>query len=200
MHEIIFRKFDQWTRNLNPEEKRISIFEHIRDIPYFVTYVTDPVRGPVELLVQNRGNCSPKHFLLSAMYEKLEIPVKYVSYPFVWSDQKIEFPEKLKKLIDKLPVCYHISLMAHINHKWVLLDVTWDPPLKRVHFPVNETWDGFSDTQNAVTPMGEVIHRSIQERLDYLEKTAKYTEAQLDLLDIFRSELNTWLQKVRSEL
>ena len=67
MHEIIDRKFDEWTRNVDPEERKIQIFEHIRDIPYVITGITDPENGPVELLRRNEGTCSPKHFLLGAI-------------------------------------------------------------------------------------------------------------------------------------
>ena len=198
MHEIILKKFDEWTRDRESREKRISIFEHIRDIPYVVTDITDPVEGPVELLIQNKGTCSPKHFLLGIMYEQLGIPIKYVSYPFVWGNQKIDFPESLRERVHKLPMHYHIALKAYIN-RWVLLDCTWDPPLKKVGFPANETWDGITDTVNAVEPVKEVIHESIQERLDYLESHLQHTEDQFNMVEEFFDELNAWIQKVRSE-
>lgn len=202
MHEIIDKKFDEWTRNVDPEERKIQIFEHIRDIPYVITGITDPENGPVELLRRNEGTCSPKHFLLGAMYQKLDISVKYASYPFRWGDLGVDYPGKLRKLVNNLPVMPHIALKAYINGTWVLLDATWDPPLKKVGFPVNENWDGISDMLNAVPLLEEVIHEDIQDRLDYLDyfdSKIPYTEEQDKLVEEFCSELNDWLAKVRTE-
>jgi hypothetical protein len=202
MHNIIRKAFDEWTTDVNPEDKRIRIFQHIRDIPFLLTGIIDPENGPVELLKQNRGSCSPKHFLLGAMYQKLNIPVKYASYPFMWSDLDVDYPGKLRKLADKLPVMPHLASKAYINGKWVLLDVTWDPSLKRVGFPVNEDWDGFSNTVNAVPPQEEIIHETIRERVEYLdsfESEPPYTEEQNRLIDEFCTELNNWVENVRKE-
>lgn len=197
MHEIIQKAFDEWTANIHPETRKIKIFEAIRDIPYYVTWSTDPEKGPVDLIIRNKGNCLPKHFLLGTMYQKLGIPIKYATYPFKWSDQDVNFPEKLKKLVDKLPVRYHIALKAYINDTWVSIDATWDLPLKKVGFPVNEKWDGVHHTLNAVTPLGEVIHETSKERIEYVESHAQYTEEQSKMIERFSVELNTWLQEVR---
>lgn len=200
MHKIILKAFDEWTTNLNPEDRRIRIFQHIRDIPFLMTGITDPENGPVELLKQNRGSCSPKHFLLGWMYQKLNIPVKYASYHFMWSDLEVDYPRRLRKLADELPMMVHLALKAYINNEWILLDATWDLPLKKVGLPVNEDWDGFSNTLNAVTPLEEIIHETIQERLeylDYIDSKIPNTEEQNELADKFRTEFNNWVEKVR---
>ncbi len=202
MHKIILKTFTEWTKDLDLKESRIKIFENIRDVPYVVTWITDPERGPVELLLQNKGTCSPKHFLLGMMYQKLGIPVKYGSYPFRWGDLKVDYPENLKKMVNKLPVIPHLALKAYINKAWVLLDATWDPPLKKVGFPVNEKWDGFTDTQNAVPATEEIIHDSIEERIEFLDSDSTEQEPdsteQDELIEEFCNELNRWVEKVRS--
>ena len=114
----------------------------------------------------------------------------------------VDYPGKLRKLVNNLPVMPHIALKAYINGTWVLLDATWDPPLKKVGFPVNENWDGISDMLNAVPLLEEVIHEDIQDRLDYLDyfdSKIPYTEEQDKLVEEFCSELNDWLAKVRTE-
>lgn len=195
MNEIILTAFDEWTENVEPERRRIAIFERIRDIPYVITGIIDPV----ELLKRNKGTCSPKHFLLGMMYQNLDIPVKYASYPFKWSDLGIDYPETLRALTDELPVIPHVASKAYINGKWVLLDATWDPPLKEVGFPVNESWDGYSNTLNAVNPREEVIHNTVQDRMEYLEWfESQYTEEHYELIDAFCAELNDWLEDVRA--
>ena len=70
--DIIAKKFKEWTAGLEPVAARVSIFEHIRDIPYaIVAQLRDPVTGPVKILKLNKGSCVPKHFLLALMFKKL---------------------------------------------------------------------------------------------------------------------------------
>ena len=165
--EIVLEKFNDWTKNLSPIESRIKIFEKIRDIPYAVIpEFIDPERGPVGILTKNNGSCSPKHFLLGIMYRKLEIPIKYVSYPFYWGELDADAPLNVRKLADEMPLGYHVACKAYINERWMLIDATWDPPMKKVGFPVNE-WDGFSNTENAVKPLQEVTHRDTEDKFRF---------------------------------
>jgi hypothetical protein len=74
--EIILDQFLEWTSDLNPRLCRIEIFEHIRDIPFgLIPELVDPEELPVNILTHGKGSCSPKHFLLGIMYEKLHIPI-----------------------------------------------------------------------------------------------------------------------------
>lgn len=198
MHEIILKKFDEWTKDLGPKESRIKIFEKIRDIPFSII-PTNLENAPVELLLQNKGSCLPKHSLLGILFQKLEIPVKYAVYSFRWSDQGIDYPEKLKKTVGRLPMDHHIACKACINDRWILVDATWDLPLKKVGFPVNETWDGFNSTVNAVTPLEESVFGSIQEGLEYVGSRASYTKEQALLCYTYFVELNVWLKEVRTQ-
>lgn len=200
MEKIILDKFEEWTKGLGAIQARISIFNHIRDIPYMIIpQLRDPARGPVGILEYNRGMCSAKHYLLALMFGKLNIPTKYVTYQFSWNDPKIKYPKDLMKLAQRLLPEYHLACRAYIDGKWVLIDATWDPPLKKVGFPINENWDGMSDTKNAVTPIKEIIHETIDERLNYVAEAKKsYTEEQKLLSDQFKEKLNNWLEGVRS--
>lgn len=47
VHKIILKAFDEWSTDVNPEDKRIRIFQHIRDIPFLMTGIADPENGPV---------------------------------------------------------------------------------------------------------------------------------------------------------
>jgi len=189
-------------RILSPIESRIKIFEKIRDIPYAVIpEFIDPERGPVGILTKNNGSCSPKHFLLGIMYRKLEIPIKYVSYPFYWGELDADAPLNVRKLADEMPLGYHVACKAYINERWMLIDATWDPPLKRVGFPVNEVWDGVSDTINAVKSHEEIVHENEHERMEYLNtKTAWYREKEKTLSNEFYNKFNNWLEEVRKQV
>ncbi len=195
----IYSRFNDLVGKLPPKEARIAVYKTIRDIPYaIIPELRDPEKGPVGILNFNKGSCQPKHYLLAMLFAKLGIPVQYVSYPFKWSGQKIAFSEELKRIVKELPPAYHLACKAYINGKWVLVDATNDLPLKKAGFPVNEQWDGENDTVNAVEPLGEVIHGSLKERVDYeaLQKSF-YTEKEKASYAVFLEAFNPWLENVR---
>lgn len=144
----------EWTADLAPEDARISVFKHIRDIPYsLVVPMTDPDTAPEQILSLGKGYCGPKHFLLSEMYRKLGYEVAYATFPFLWNDPDLHYPRELRQLSTGLPVAYHLACRVRIESRWILVDATWDLPLARGGFPVNDTWDGWSDTLCAVKPL-----------------------------------------------
>ncbi len=200
---IIAEKLVHWTTDLGPRASRIAIFEHIRDIPYaIVTGLGDPIQGPIRMLDQKRGYCEPKHFLMYAMYQRLGIPVKYATYPFRWGAQDLDYPRKLEKLADKMPTGYHLACKVKIKGEWILVDATLDLPLKRLGFPVNESWDGACHTLNAVKPEEEIIHENEEERMEYVRaigwRLLNRKEKALSLR--FYDEFNKWSQKARNSV
>lgn len=201
IQSIILDKFLEWTSGLNPRQCRIEIFEHIRDIPFgLITELVEPEELPVYILTHERGSCSPKHFLLGIMYEKLQIPIKYSIYPFYWKDQDIKYPEELRKLAEQMPLQYHVACKGYIKQKWILLDATFDPPLKKAGFPINESWDGMSETLNAVKPLDEIVHKNVKELIEYMRiKTTHFTDTENSLSQNFYDKLGKWLEHVRTE-
>ncbi len=197
--KIIIERFNEWTSRLEPKQAMISVFEHIRDIPYaIVPAFRDPAFGPVGILEQNEGSCQPKHYLLMMFFHSLKIPVKLATYAFRWSDSDVRYPHDLKELISRLPIEYHLACKAEIEGRWVLVDATWDMPLINVGFPVNEYWDGISNTKNAVTPIEEVMHESVRERVRFeTERHGLYTEEEKAVYREFIEKLNAWLEAVR---
>jgi hypothetical protein len=154
MSSLVTRKFVEWTDGLETHQSMISIFEHIRDIPYSLTVsLSDPVSGPEEMLRIGRGYCGPKHHLLAEMYRKLNLNVVYATFPFLWNDPDLHYPPRLRELAAGVPVSHHLACRVQIGPRWVLVDATWDPPLARAGFPVNMHWDGFADTKCAVKPL-----------------------------------------------
>jgi hypothetical protein len=198
---IIGIKYNEWTSGKDPLSARIAVFEHIRDIPYaIVPELRDPHAGPPGLLTMNKGSCVPKHFLLALMFEKLGLKIKYATYLFKWDDPRIKYPDELRKLVRRMPVTGHLACKALINGKWVLVDATWDLPLKKMGFPVNERWDGVSDTQNAVIPIEEIVHENLDERVDHSAKQRRsYTDEEIRVYEELTGKLNTWLASVREK-
>jgi len=190
----------QWTENRSPEKSRIAVFEHIRDIPYaIIPELRGPQRGPSGILELNKGSCQPKHYLLAILFAKLGLEIKYVTYPFYWGRQPIKYPPELKALLKELPPAYHLTLKARINGKWVLVDATFDLVLKKAGFPVNLTWDGSSDSLNAVLPLEEIIHESIAERVSFeAQQKSLYSQQQIKAYAEFVDKLNAWLLRLRA--
>jgi hypothetical protein len=87
---------------------------------------------------------------------------------------------------------------ARIENRWALLDATWDRPLARVGFPVNESWNGASDTRLAVERLDEIVHENAQERMNFVQ-ARKYSWTADDNVRYgrFISALNSWLEDVR---
>lgn len=198
--KIIAEKLAEWTKGKDPKAARIAVFEHIRDIPYaIIPALRDPVAGPTGLIKTCRGACGPKHLLLALMFEKLKLAVKYVTYSFCWDDPTVNYPSDLRALVKKMPLTGHLACKAKIDNKWVLVDATWDMPLKKAGFPVNEVWDGISDTRCAVTAIKETVHESLEERLKYdAAMRSAFTDEEKAAYNELILRLNTWLEKIRS--
>lgn len=148
---MIDEKYREWTAGLDGKDALISVFEHIRDIPYsFAVTLADPDTAPEQILSCGRGNCGPKHYLLAGMYRRLGYDVVFATFPFLWNDPALHYPPDLRELATGLPVAHHLACRVLIDSCWVLVDATWDLPLARGGFPVNRYWDGRTDTLCAV--------------------------------------------------
>jgi transglutaminase-like putative cysteine protease len=151
MSMLVDEKFREWTADLDGKDALISVFEHVRDIPYsFAVTLADPDTAPEQILSCGRGNCGPKHYLLAEMYRRLGYDVVYATFPFLWNDPDLHYPPDLRELATGLPVAHHLACRVRIDSCWVLVDATWDLPLARGGFPVNRHWDGRTDTLCAV--------------------------------------------------
>ena len=188
-------KFKQWVEGRDATQARISVFEKIRDIPYAVVpQLIDP-EGYVDILSIGKGSCTPKHFLLGEMFQRLGLLVLYVVYPFRWCEwhpEEKEYPPRLLSLSEDMPVSYHIACKVVIDDRLVLVDATLDSPLTKFDLPVNENWDGFSNTILPVNPCGaeEIYHPSEA----HLMQSRYFDRNSLE----FYKELNQCLEDVRN--
>jgi hypothetical protein len=158
MVTLVDARLREWTAGLDTQRALISIFEHIRDIPYSLTASGNYHLEPEErILAMGRGSCGPKHYLLAEMYRRLGFEVVFATFPFLWNDPDLEYPPDLRALATGLPVAYHLACRVRIDNRWLLLDATWDRALKQAGFPVNEHWDGLAETICAVKPLRSAI-------------------------------------------
>jgi hypothetical protein len=53
MPSVVDTKFHEWTKNLDTHDCMVSIFEHIRDIPYYLNApMPDPEKSPEQVLIE----------------------------------------------------------------------------------------------------------------------------------------------------
>jgi hypothetical protein len=190
MDGLIERRFGEWTSGRNGVEARVSIYQQIRNMPYAVIPELVDAEGYLEILKLGRGSCTPKHFLLCNMYQKLGMLVLYVVYPFRWDESEIDYPPRLRRLAEELPLSYHLACRVDIDGELVLVDATLDPALARLGLPVNNDWDGASDTRLPMNPCGE---EELFHPFEASLMRARHSEKQL----AFYHELNSLLEKVR---
>ena len=108
MSSLVDEKFREWTADLDEQDALISVFEHIRDIPYSLAVpMSDPDTAPEQILALGKGYCGPKHYLLAEMCRRLGYKVAYVTFPFLWNDPDLLYPPHLRQLATHLPVAYH---------------------------------------------------------------------------------------------
>jgi len=190
MANIVDEKFRRWTQAKNELQARISIYEKVRDIPYAVVPELNDAERYVEILTYGRGSCTPKHFLIRTMFERLGMLVLYIVYPFRWDEARVSYPPRLKRLAEGLPTSHHLACRVDIDGELVLVDATLDLAMEKLGLPVNMDWDGMSDTVLPITPCGQeqIYHPSEADLMN-----ARYDNKSL----IFYDELNQWLEEVR---
>ncbi|MFH1797763.1 MAG: transglutaminase domain-containing protein [Candidatus Omnitrophota bacterium] len=199
MEGIIKETFREWTKGEATDRARVSVFEHIRDIPYAIDLkLFDNEKSSEAMIKKNKGFCVSKHYLLGVMFKELGIPVKYCSYPFRWSELKAISSDSLKAAAEKLPVTYHFACEAYIVNRWILIDATWDRALKTAGFPINDRWDGKSSMLNAVMPLK--VSQRLGRRVESLsEGRAEEVYDFPEKLKLFRFSMmfNKWLSDLR---
>jgi hypothetical protein len=230
MSGLVDEKFREWTAGLDVKEGMISVFQHIRDIPYSLAVpMTDPKTAPEQILVHGKGHCGPKHYLLAEMYQRLGFEVVYTTFPFHWNDQDLPYPSELRQLATGVPIAHHLACRVRIHKRWVVVDATWDRPLARGGFPVNEHWDGRADTLCAVKPFRSAVRtassctvttrachngrerdpnpfngeQDIEDADDaaryYRERTGVRTPEELEWIRRFYREFDRWLVNIRKQ-
>jgi hypothetical protein len=191
MASIVEVKFKEWVQGKNPREARIAIFNQIRDIPYAIIPELNDAKQYVRILELNHGSCTPKHFLLCNMFQRLGLEVLYAVYNYRWDEFENLYPPELREAAKEMPLGSHLACKVDIDGKLVLVDATLDPALAVVGLPVNKEWDGVSNTLLPVRPVGE-------EQLYYPSEANLTQVQQLDPKTMaFYNGLNAWMDLLR---
>ncbi|NLP57242.1 hypothetical protein [Lutibacter sp. B1] len=191
LHQII----KEWTDNQSFDDKIITLFNKVRDIPYGDI----GSRNPLDVIKNNKGTCSGKHELLKAIYKELGFEVKDFIIIHKFNDLPVRFPENIRAILDKNQIVDpHNFFKIKRNDNWFVVDVTWDSNLEKLGFPVNKNWDGVSDMNISVALGGEIYEtvKPLELKRDLIAKLP--TEVQKDRT-LFLKELTKWLDFERTK-
>ncbi|MFH1877723.1 MAG: hypothetical protein ABH883_02840 [Candidatus Omnitrophota bacterium] len=201
MRTIAEKKIEEWTDGIPESSRLVKVFEQIRNIPYYyIPEFFSPDTGPAGMLMENKGFCVPKHYLLGDIFKKLGVPVVFFVCGFYWKENGMDYPRDLRKIAERLPVTYHLACRAEIRAKRVLIDATWDPGLEGAGVFVNKSWDGVNDNVLGVKPLRCFTYNNAFEvESFFLERAKEYSFSDKLNLSRFSKELNLWCEKFRKE-
>jgi hypothetical protein len=182
----------EWTGMRSVQDKIVMLFERVRDIPYG----SIGSRDPGDVYTAHEGTCSGKHELLKELYQELGLETKDYIAMHRFKDMTVSFPEQLQQILDRSDIVDpHNFFKLHVEGRWVTVDVTWDFPLKKMGFVVNEDWDGKTDMELCVVPL------SISETDDPMafkkNEIAHLTSKVQADRKLFLDELTKWVKTLR---
>lgn len=208
IHEIIPDYIPE--RLLTSKERWQSlqkVFLTLRDIPYGAYQSSVPLKTLDEylnnFLAQGIGACSPKHFLLGLMCEKIGMQVEYLSHYFFWQNIPLKYPEELRIALCKMPAQLHtslaISLFAKEDEEKYSIDCTWDLPLEAAGFPVNRLGNSPNNCNLGIIPHSTpIIHRAAEDKWLFLQRTKSMMPPN-QYTSLFYKGLNEWMIAIRSK-
>lgn len=91
------------------------------------------------------GTCTGKHLVLSACCQALGIPHRTVVCTFRWSEQNIQLPENLTKILQEGEWLHghNFLQLQSSTGTWIDVDITWDSPLEPCGFRTfPQEWNG----------------------------------------------------------
>jgi transglutaminase-like putative cysteine protease len=194
-NDLIRQTVQAWTKDCDPVQSRITVFEKVRDIPY--AYPAS--RDPVEVLESGRGSCSGKHYLLGEMYRLLGLKVRHMICTHRFNESPIAFPPHMQAMLQKNEILdLHDYLQLAVNDSWIDIDATWERGLREFGFPVNEEWDGKRGMLLSVVPEDFAVAERDPERFKD-ELLSKLTPRQRMLRKQFLELLSEWVQELKRD-
>lgn len=180
------------------EYEVIDEFNRVLDCPFDCSKENPKPSSVVEsnymFIKSRRGSCSSKHYYLASLLENLGVEVKFVSYPFLWSDLEIAWPNSLRDIVPRIPPQWHLALMLNDG---LCLDATWDPALINIGFDVNQHLENLGSTKLAVKPISDgIIHNSAIERWTYFQIKKNDIPSRSEVYS-FYNQFNNWLISFR---
>ena len=175
-------------------EKTKTLFTKVRDIPYGDIHS----RNPEDVYVKNKGTCSGKHELLKELYSEIGLKVRDFIAMHSFNDLKVDFPPDIKEILNNTRIHDpHNFIKILVNGRWVTIDATWDKPLKRFGFMVNEGWDGKSDMKLCVVSTKIFETKNPMESKNQI--IAGMPHDMQETRKLFLKKLSEWMDTIRQE-
>lgn len=183
----------QWVGNLPLDQQIVALFEKVRDIPYGEM----GSRDPGDVYKNNKGTCSGKHELLKELYNELGVETKDFIAMHKFKDMPIDYPAEIREILERSDIVDpHNFFKIKRNGNWVTVDVTWDKPLQKYGFIVNENWDGVSDMQICVVPL-EIIQ--VDNPIEFKkERISQLPQSVQDDRKLFLKKMTEWADRIRA--
>ena len=177
-----------------------SIYKWVQEMP-FETNLTNGQNYHEKIkyiLINKRGSCSPKHYLLGSVYENLNIQLLFLTHPFYWHDLEVDYSRHIKKLAAKMPISYHLALQIGLEGENILIDATWDSPLEKAGFNVNHIKEEIQNTHLAVKPCEScIVHATAAERDNFIRRLKSQRIFDPQVAQDFYNALNVWMNSLR---
>lgn len=194
MKEYLDQIIADWVPNQDKQQKIISLFERVRDIPYGQI----GSRDPIDVYKQNKGTCSGKHMLLSALYRHIGVEVHDYLILHRFKDLPVSFPTNIQQILNDYDIVDpHNFIKIKVGDQLLTIDITWDLPMKKLGFPVVEKWDGKTNIPLAVVTKEEEIatDKPIEKKKELL---AQLPENIVNKRKEFLEEATIWIDQQRN--
>lgn len=165
----------------------------VRDIPYGDIGSRDPMK----VLEKKMGTCSGKHLLLGGLYQAMGIRVKYMMCLTKFNFIENALPEHLREMLARHEIYDYHNYLRIFEDTWIDVDATFDMPLKKYGFSVNNNWDCSSDCDLAFEPL-EIyqVDNLVKQKKEAL---CKLTSADRKLRKDFIRDLSRWMKTLRDK-
>lgn len=172
-------------------ERRQTAFNLVRDIPYGTIGAHEP-----KLALKNQtADCYAKSQILSQLLAHLGYETRILIMQYRLKNK----PEEVMYIPGQLD--YHYALQLKLNDHWVTIDATYDPPLAKLGFIVNN-WNGNHSTPLTESPLSQKIYGQPDVRFDAAFQSFQQTLeaaylAHLDKINLYQIKFNEWLESAR---
>ncbi len=204
--ELKSKIIKKWVEGLPFEQKIIKLFEKVRDIPFGKA----SSRDPKDVYEKNIGTCSGKNLLLRELYDEIGLQTKdmltlHRFNDLVWfptdSYPLVQIPTEVKEILNKGPIYdFHNFIKILINGKWInVVDATFDKPLKKYGFIINENWNGKTDMIICIvgtTKIWDCGHQGLEMKS---KMTALLPENIQRNRLLFLKKLTEWIAELRNK-
>ncbi|MHB0953954.1 MAG: hypothetical protein ACYC10_18790 [Allorhizobium sp.] len=183
----------QSLKDLEPQDKRIAVFELVRRVPYKLTSWKG---DPMSLFSLGRGDCRHKEAATTRLFKAMDYRAQHVQVLFNWADLPI--PQTiLGNLVDTRG--FHDTTEVVIEGNNVLVDPTWDPLLAKGGFPILANWDGVTPTTPVTRgKLTSIRPGDVSPGVNLYEKYGIPWPVRKQTL-AFNREFNAWTDGVRVE-